>query len=137
MTAAKPRSPPRRLGNLVLRAVNGHDGTSCLGQLVDSDGWPGFAVLAAAGHVHQVTRTSAVLTGQTRKRAADNPTFRWLNTLLGNLKTSLRGTFHAIAPRYAPRYLAQAQYRFNRRYTLEQILPRLAERRSQNPTIPL
>ncbi len=80
------------------------------GCLVHSDGWPGFAAL----------------TGQTRKRAADNPTFRWLNTLLGNLKTSLRGTFHAIAPRYVPRYLAQAQYRFNRRYALDQILPRLA-----------
>ena len=57
---------------------------------VHSDGWPGFAGLAAAGHVHQVSRTSAVLTGQTRKRAADSPTFRWLNTLLGNLKTSLK-----------------------------------------------
>lgn len=96
------------------------------GCLVHSDGWPGFAALAAAGHVHHVTRTSAVLTGQTRKRAADNPTFRWLNTLLGNLKTSLRGTFHAVAPRYVPRYLAQAQYRFNRRYALDQLLTRLA-----------
>lgn len=96
------------------------------GCVVHSDGWPGFTALAAAGHVHHVTRTSAIYTGQTRKRAADNPTFRWLNTLLGNLKTSLRGTFHAIAPRYVPRYLAQAQYRFNRRYRLDQILPRLA-----------
>ena len=106
------------------------------GCLVHSDGWPGFAALAAAGHVHQVTRTSAVLTGQTRKRAADNPTFRWLNTLLGNLKTSLRGTFHAIAPRYVPRYLAQAQYRFNRRYSLEQILPRLANAAIQTAPSP-
>jgi transposase-like protein len=96
------------------------------GCVVHSDGWPGFTALAAAGHVHHVTRTSAIYTGQTRKRAADNPTFRWLNTLLGNLKNSLRGTFHAIAPRYVPRYLAQAQYRFNRRYRLDQILPRLA-----------
>ena len=43
------------------------------GCVVHSDGWPGFAALAAAGHVHHVTRTSAVYTGQTRKRAADNP----------------------------------------------------------------
>jgi hypothetical protein len=96
------------------------------GCVVHSDGWPGFAALAAAGHVHRVTRTSAVYTGQTRKRHADNPTFRWVNTVLGNLKSSLRGTFHAVAPRYVPRYLAQAQYRFNRRYHLDQILPRLA-----------
>jgi hypothetical protein len=34
---------------------------------VHSDGWPGFAVLAVAGHVDHVTRTSASAT--TRKRA--------------------------------------------------------------------
>jgi transposase-like protein len=106
------------------------------GCLVQSDGWPGFAVLAAAGHAHYVTRTSAAGSGQTRKRAADNPIFRWLNTVLGNLKTSLRGTFHAIAPRYVPRYLAQAQYRFNRRYSLEQILPRLANAAIQTAPAP-
>lgn len=104
---------------------------------VHSDAWPGFAVLAAAGHAHSVTRTSAAGTGQTRKRAADNPTFRWLNTVLGNLKTSLRGTFHAIAAHYVPRYLAQAQYRFNRRYDLDAILPRLANAAIQTQPWPL
>ena len=104
--------------------------------LVHSDGWPGFTTLAAAGHEHRVTRTGASYTGQTRKRAADNPTFRWHNTLLGNLKMSLRGTFHAIAPRYVPRYLAQAQYLFNRRYELDQILPRLANAAIQTKPCP-
>ena len=31
----------------------------------------------------------------------DLPQFRWINTLLGNLKTSFCGTFHAFNYRFA------------------------------------
>ena len=49
-----------------------------------------------------------------------------INTLLGNLKTALSGTYHAFDfVKYAHRYLAEAQYRFNRRFNLASILPRL------------
>ena len=41
-----------------------------------------------------------------------------MNTILGNVKCSLDGTYHAFAPHYAARYLAEFQYRFNRRYEL-------------------
>ena len=46
--------------------------------------------------------------------------------MLGNLKTAIDGTYHAFKfAKYAPRYLAEFQYRFNRRYNLRSILPRL------------
>lgn len=46
----------------------------------------------------------------------DLPQFRWINTLLGNLKTSLHGTFHAFNfDKYARRYLVGCCFRFNRR----------------------
>ena len=46
--------------------------------------------------------------------------------MLGNLKTSLSGTYHAFNhSKYAHRYLAEFAYRFNRRYDLTTILPRL------------
>lgn len=49
-----------------------------------------------------------------------------INTFLGNLKRSLGGTYHAFDfAKYAHRYLAEAQYRFNRRFNLRSILPRL------------
>ena len=52
--------------------------------------------------------------------------FRAVNTLLGNLKTSLSGTYHAFNfSKYAHRYLAEFQYRFNRRFDLSVILVRL------------
>ena len=50
--------------------------------------------------------------------------------MLGNLKTAMTGTYHAIKfakyAKYAHRYLAEVQYRLNRRYDLRAILPRLA-----------
>ncbi|WP_298160031.1 transposase, partial [Ferrovum sp.] len=53
--------------------------------------------------------------------------FRWLNVVLGNLKTALSGTYHAFNFRkYAGRYLAESQYRFNRRFDLAAMVPRLA-----------
>lgn len=49
-----------------------------------------------------------------------------VNTLLGNLKTALTGTYHAVKfAKYAYRYLAEVQYRFNRRCDLRSILGRL------------
>ncbi|MCL1501344.1 transposase, partial [Xanthomonas nasturtii] len=52
---------------------------------------------------------------------------RWLNVVLANVKRAISGTYHAVRQaKYARRYLAEAAYRFNRRFHLEQMLPRLA-----------
>ncbi len=49
-----------------------------------------------------------------------------INTVLGNLKTAMTGPYHAIKfAKYAHRYLAEVQYRFDRRCDLRAILPRL------------
>ena len=54
------------------------------------------------------------------------PQFKAINTLLGNLKTALTGTYHAFDfAKYADLYPAEAQYRFNRRFNLASILARL------------
>ena len=57
--------------------------------------------------------------------AVGRPKFRWVNTILGNIKSALRGTYHAIRPKYAQRYLSEFEYRFNRRFDLPGITPRL------------
>ncbi len=47
----------------------------------------------------------------------DSPEFKWINTVLGNLKTTLSGAFHALKYRkYGQTYLAAFAYRFNRRF---------------------
>ena len=60
------------------------------------------------------------------RQAVQHVVFRWVNTVLGNLKTSISGTYHAFKfAKYADRYLGEAQYRFNRRFDLSTILTRL------------
>lgn len=85
-----------------------------------SDGLPAFGALAAEVAAHH-----PVITGSGRA-AAEHAAFRCVNIVLGNLKTAIAGTYHAFNfAKYAPRYLAEFQYRFNRRYNLRSILPRL------------
>src|SRR3546814_12036636 len=51
---------------------------------------------------------------------------RWVNVVMGNLKRSLDGTLHAFRYfKYAERYLGEAAWRFNRRFDLKSLVPRL------------
>ena len=87
---------------------------------VVSDGPACFAAVATAGCQHEPQ-----VVGATR-RSTDMPCFNWVNTLLGNLKTALSGTYHAFNfAKYADRYLAEHQYGFNRRVNLKTMPPRL------------
>ncbi len=87
---------------------------------VVSDGLGCFTVAAGIGAVHNRTVTGG------GKASVKLPQFRAINTVLGNLKTALAGTRHAFDfAKYAHRYLAEAQYRFNRRFNLASILARL------------
>ena len=52
--------------------------------------------------------------------------FKWVNTALGNIKAALVGTYRAVREKHVPRYLAEFEYRFNRRYDLQTMIPRLA-----------
>ncbi len=55
-----------------------------------------------------------------------SPQFKAINTLLGNLKTAITGTYHAFDfAKYAHRYLAEFQFRFNRRFNMRSIFHRL------------
>ena len=49
--------------------------------------------------------------------------FTWVNTMLGNVKNAITGTYHAVNPKHLPRYLAEFCYRHNRRFQLEDMLP--------------
>lgn len=56
---------------------------------------------------------------------------------VNDVKNSIRGTYHAIRIKHAPRYLAGFEYRFNRRLKLEDMIPRLAYATVYTPPIPL
>jgi len=86
---------------------------------VVSDGLQCFAGVADAGCAHQVVKIGS------GPKAARSPAFKWVNTALGNIKAAITGTYRAINRKHVPRYLAEFEYRFNRRYDLAAIIPRL------------
>jgi len=72
-----------------------------------------------AGCTHECT----VVAGRKPK---DVPELQWINTVLGNLKTSLSGSYHSFGFRkYAAQYLGTFAYRFNRRFDLKTLPQRL------------
>ena len=86
---------------------------------VVSDGLGCFTAAESAGvHERHVTGGG--------KASVKLPQFQAVNTVLSNLKTAMTGTYHAVKfAKYAHRYLAEVQYRFNRRFDLRSILQRL------------
>lgn len=87
---------------------------------VVSDGLWCFAAVRLIGAGHEPVVTGGGIA------SVKLPQFRAINTVLGNLKTALTGTYHAFKfAKYAHRYLADVQYRFNRRFDLSSILSRL------------
>jgi ribosomal protein L37AE/L43A len=89
------------------------------GSTVFSDGLACFAAVTRAECSHYPT----VMAG---RKPRDVPEFQWINTVLGNLKTSLSGCYHAFDFwKYAARYLAAFSYRFNRRFNLRTLNQRL------------
>jgi hypothetical protein len=90
------------------------------GSAVLSDGLACFRWDTAAGFSHE-----AIVTGG--RHPNNLPEFRWINIVLGNLKTSLSGTFHAFNfDKNARRYLGGYCFRFNRRFSLAAITERIS-----------
>lgn len=84
------------------------DGLACFGRAVDT------------GHAHSVLVTAG------GRAATEVRGARWVNVVLGNVKRAISGRYHAIKhDKYGRLYLAEAQYRFNRRFDLAAMVPRL------------
>lgn len=87
---------------------------------VYSDGLACFARCIDEGHAHTVLVTAG------GRDACEVRGARWVNVVLANVKRAISGRYHAFKQgKYARRYLAEAQYRFNRRFCLAAMLPRL------------
>lgn len=88
------------------------------GSDVYSDGLGAFRALEAE-HAHTVIEGGG-------RAGCEQDNARWVNVVLSNLKRSLDGAYHAFKfTKYAHRYLAETQWRFNRRFDLVALVPRL------------
>jgi len=88
------------------------------GRNVVTDGLECFTAFQENGHEH-----IPIITGG-GPRSVEMVEFKWVNTIIGNVKNALRGTFHVISKKHFARYLAEFCYRFNRRYDLKQMVAR-------------
>lgn len=84
-----------------------------------SDGLGCFPGLADAGLRH-----IPIVSGGGRPT---NPLFKWVNTVLGNIKSAIIGTCRSFDPQHAERYLAAYEWRFNRRFDLAENIGRLVQ----------
>ena len=97
---------------------------------VISDGLACFNGVVDAGCEHQPTVVG-------NRKPKDLPEFLWVNTVLGNLKTSLGGAYHALNyAKYGICYLGAFAYRFNRRFHLETLPIRLLVAAATTPPRP-
>ena len=96
---------------------------------VVSDGLGCFRGLA--GVVAEHTALVVTRLGPSQKL----PQFKWVNTVLGNIKSAITGTYRAVR-KHADRVLAEFEWRFNRRYDLAAMIPRLAYAAVRTPPLP-
>ena len=97
--------------------------------LVVTDGLACFTAVTRPGIVHQPLQT-------TGDKALQDSTFKWVNTVLGNVKCAIIGTYRAISTKHVPRYLSSFAYRFNRRFSLPDMFARLAYVALRTPPMP-
>ena len=108
---ASPASSAKRVKTLTKQDHRRTDAT------VVTDGLKCFRGVADAGCKHVPMTTGS------GRRSARHPAFKWVNTMLGNIKTSIAGTYRAIRKKHMVRYLAEFEWRFNHRFDLAAMIP--------------
>ena len=100
------------------------------GSLVSSDGLTCFTAVEDAGCEHSSTVTGGGHESVTKEE------FIWVNSMIGNVKNSITGTYHSVRDKHLPRYFAEFCYRFNRRFSLKDMLPRFMFVAMKTPPMP-
>ena len=95
-----------------------------------TDGLSCWTATAEAGLEHRAMATGS------GKRAATWSPFKGVNTTLGNVKAAITGTYRQISPKHAGRYLGSFAWRFNRRFQLTSLIPRLVHSAVRTAPLP-
>ena len=94
--------------------------------LVISDGLPCFNGLLAADIIH------GSLPKNGKELHQYEAAFYWVDTMIGNIKNSIKGTYHAIREKHIPRYLDKFCFRFR----VEDIFNTLIKCGAKSPPMP-
>lgn len=88
------------------------------GSHILSDGWTGYRRLKQKGFEHTATAIS-------KQQEPAHSLFPWVHIALSNLKRFLLGTHHKVEPKHLPNYVAEFNYRLNRRTMESDLMTRL------------
>ena len=98
--------------------------------IVISDSLGCFNSFTGSGHIHFVRTT-----GDSRDPERIKP-FNWLNSVIGNVKNAIRGTYNGVSQKHLSRYLGEFSFRFNNRFRLELMVPALIKLATRSKPIP-
>jgi transposase-like protein len=88
------------------------------GSHILTDGWNGYWHVEQNGFVHTATELS-------KQDQPAHKLFPWVHITLSNLKRFLLGTHHTVENKHLKRYVAEFNYRLNRRTMEQDLLTRL------------
>ena len=89
--------------------------------VVISDMYNPFNILSELVVVHGRIKATEIY------KDPNNKIFHWVNTMIGNVKKAIHGTYHAVSSKHLPRYLAEFCFRFNNRFIMGAMINNLVK----------
>lgn len=86
-----------------------HLNDSCV---VVTDAYRPFSNICELVDLHHSINTEGIY------KDPENKFFHWVNTMIGNVKRAINGTYHSVSHKHLPRYLAEFNFRFNNRFNM-------------------
>jgi len=99
--------------------------------VIATDGFASFNIISKINEHKHVK-----IPMQPDRKTGQIPYFHWLNTILGNVKSAITGTYRSSRKGYGERYLSEFQYRFNRRFNLRSLFINLIYTAAHTPPLP-
>ena len=84
--------------------------------IVTTDGFRPFSNICHVVDLHHSINTAGIY------KDPNNKFIHWVNTMIGNVKRSLHGTYHSVSSKHLPRYLAEFNFRFNNRFNMSSMI---------------
>ena len=97
---------------------------------VVTDGYRPFSKICDVVDLHHSINTAGIY------KDPNNKLFHWVNTMIGNVKRSIHGTYHSVSSKHLPRYLAEFSFRFNNRFDMGSMIEVLIKQAVKTSPLP-
>lgn len=94
----------------------------------------GLACFNAFSNINSIKHIKIIM--REDPKTGEKPYFPWLSTIMGNVKSAITGTYRSSRKGYGKRYLAEFQYRLNRRFNLESLFKGFIRTASHTAPLP-